>query len=520
MEFLLLTGIIFITIFSRFYQSFISRKLNTPDHYFHLLNTEEIRKRHHRIPERQSKFLIFNRFTAYPYFYHRILSYLSREFVERYGRYQSALFDILQVIIIFTVTKFYLAKSAGELPYYIPLICSLSYSLYPIFFKVGDARNITLNARPVGELFSNIAIISLMLFCLTGSYVFIIISLLNGTLTFLSSKFGVQAYVFMSILIGLIGLNYLYVTIPAVSFLLAILMSGGKYLQVLNGHITHSYFIYKVRGNPGLGYSILWKFLGILKKNPRNALEELYRFPLFSILIHSPFYLVLIVFAFVKFPVFFRDGFVQFFSIWAVAGFLVVILTSFKKTKFLGEADRYGLYCAMPLAIIAPMFLYENLDPDLFLIIMALYFSLCLIYIYITYRVWGSMPTSENHLTLINYLKSLPPSNCACNPISLSYEMAYMTQHMILFNPPGFGYHLKNYPEDLKLYNELYSTYPLLNKNLIRLKEKYKLDFLILRNKYAYKSFSNIRELVSEYDLDNCIKVYENNDYQVFDMNA
>jgi hypothetical protein len=518
MDFLLLITVVVITFISRIIPGYIGRNLNAPDHYYHLLAADEIRRNNFKLPERHSKFLIYNKFIAYPYFLHLVFSHFTKKCLETYSRFQSAIYDSLQVVIIFFFVKYFIANTITIAPHYLPYLCILSYAIYPIFFKIGDSRNITLNARPAGELFFNISFLALFLFLLSGNIFFLLGSVLFGALIFLSSKFGAQAYVFISIITGILSLNIFYVLLPFVSFLLAILISKGKYLKVLNGHITHSYFIYKIRGNPGIDCALIWKVLKQFKNAPIKAIEELYKFPLISILIHSPFYIFLFYFILSDRSFIHLHKEYKILIAWAIAGFITMIITSFRKTKFLGEADRYGLYCVFPLVVIVPVFINNNYD-DVFNYIAISFYCLCLIYIIITFKVWSLMPSRKYHSELIKYLDSLPPSNCVTNPISLSYEMAYFTKHKILYNPPGFGYHLKNFNMDLETYKELYYKYPLITKNIKNLKDKYDLDYLIFKKKYAYKSYSNIKNLREGYELDSYRVLFENEDFMVLKIN-
>lgn len=514
---LLLVGIVVFTIISRFIQSYIGKKLNAPDHYYHLIATDEIRKNGHKLPDRNSKFIVFNRFTAYPFLIHIIYSYFRKKAFEKLSRYQSGIFDTIQVIIIFLFARFLLNTYATDLPYYIPYLCAIFYSIYPIFFKIGDSRNITLNARPVGELFSNISLLSLIMYLTTGNLLALSASVIAGSLVFLSSKFGTQAYVFISIFTAALSFRLAFIIIPFISFLLALMLSKGKYLHVINGHITHSYFIYKVRNNPGLDYCSVFRVFGKLFKDPIKTIEELYKFPLFSIILHSPFYIILFYFIFSKHS--FIESLSEFslLGCWALAGFITVILTSFKKTKFLGEADRYGLYAVLPLVILVPFQAFTE-NPAAFKYIFLTFCILSVIYIFITYKVWSLMPSRKYNAELVQFLETLPYSNCVTNPISLSYEMAYLTKHKILYNPPGFGYSLKNYKKDLAFYSELYFSYPLITKNICELIKKYNLHYLILKKNYAYKSYSNIKDLREEYDLTEFLNVFENKDFVVFKL--
>ena len=128
------------------------------------------------------------------------------------------------------------------------------------------------------------------------------------------------------------------------------------------------------------------------------------------------------------------------------------------------------------------------------------------------------MPSRKNLSDLISFLEILPVSNCITNPINLSYEVAYLSKHRLLYNPPGFGYSLRNYTRDLNLYNELYDKYPLISKNISALANKYNLDYLIQKKKYDYKSYSSMRDLTDEYELNSFIRVYENEDFILFKL--
>ena len=422
------------------------------------------------------------------------------------------------MIGIYLLIKYYSDYSNNLIPSYVYFAAGLLFATYPLLMRVGDSKNVAASARPLGEFLVVLAILFAILFTLEHNIIYLLLSIFSGALVLLSSKFGMQAWLFLSIILSLFQWNITFILIVLASYLVAIILSWGGYLRVLNGHIAHSNFMMRVRYRAGLGYKLLLKLPKMIFENPKRAIEELYKFPIVSIFIFSPLLFFLVVFLSKDSHLIFESSFFNPFFIWGAGSLLICFFTSFEKTKFLGQAERYGDYSVFALVTIIPIYIYQFHNSRI------LWFTLAAVVIYnlvlyaISLYVWLYIYPSLKNLNLaVDKLKSLESKNIACIPINLSYQIAYQTDHKLLFHPPGFGNHIKKFDKDLQRYNKLYFKYPLLNTNLQKLSKDYGIQILVAKKKYAFRSVMNAKNIDEIYDFSTLCKIYENDEYYIYE---
>jgi len=163
-------------------------------------------------------------------------------------------------------------------------------------------------------------------------------------------------------------------------------------------------------------------------------------------------------------------------------------LTSFRLFSFLGEAERYGDYSVFAISLIIPVYLI-NQHPEINIYYIFAPFLLwhLILYSVVLFGWLKIMPSDSNVKPVIKYLNTLTKSNVAIIPVNLSYQISYQTQHNVLFNVV-FSDKIFEYNEEMKLFNELYYKYPLLNRDLDFLIKKYKIDFYVVKKYYSYMS--------------------------------
>src|SRR5688572_23940041 len=91
------------------------KNFNGTDSQFHCYYIDLIRSNGHVLPERENRVLGGSNECTYPYFYHWLLSFFSKSFVEFWDRFSGFVFDalngLLVLLLLSTVREFNLYES-------------------------------------------------------------------------------------------------------------------------------------------------------------------------------------------------------------------------------------------------------------------------------------------------------------------------------------------------------------------------------------------------------------------------
>lgn len=337
-------SVLFVFVFiSRSVYSWISWSI-ARDGYAHLHLIQDIRDEAHRIPRKPSKTATSGVY-GYPFLMHWVLSFVPSRFDDTVDRYFSGSLDLMFSVVLISLVPL------GVLGRDQLLLALVLFLTTPGFVRPDASHGKGLSARKPGLLLTTLSLLTLSLWFTTGSLVYLLSSVFFGGLVFLTSKFGLQAYLFVSL--GL-AVAFSYVALVAVlfAFVFATLVSGGRYLMVGRGHLRHLYEYavskqFKVSyAKPDVslpGFPTFGSF--------RELLETVYRskalFPVFN-------YPILLAFlaGFVLVGSDMTDpGLLHIFIVWIFAGVLTFVVTSLPYLRFLGQAERYLEYVYLPMVV-------------------------------------------------------------------------------------------------------------------------------------------------------------------------
>ncbi len=169
------------------YPRILNKKFGV-DIWTHLLYLKEYYKQG-GIPRNISNGFLVPGEYDYPPIFILILSRFPFKLVEKYEFLFSPFFDSLLILFMFFMS-FYLTRNS-----FFALLTQILYTLTPIIIL----ENSSATPRSLGYSLFTVLFISLFLFLQTSQSPFLLISLICGTLIFLSHRFTTQGFLFFSV---------------------------------------------------------------------------------------------------------------------------------------------------------------------------------------------------------------------------------------------------------------------------------------------------------------------------------
>lgn len=324
---------------------FFQRKLqfSFSDHYFHVGMVRAIQSNKHRFVAEHPNFLVERNF-AYPQLYHWILSFLPEDAYLKKHYLINLTFSLLSFVTA-ELLLWFLFRDMFETPAIEIPLCGLLLATTPIFYLPWNARNMGLSPRSLGVLlgqaFSLLVLYNLLHFSwlITGFILFIAI------LSVLSSQFTTQYIVFSSLLISVLFLHVWPLTVLFFSFFIPWIFMPSVMNKYFRGQLWHKYIFSKYLSREyvlSARYSI-WRdlagdILRQFKRNKKAAIIYTYTNPFLLLIWAIPLF----------FPVLIIDGLhaqtdplKRQLLLFNSLGLLLFVVFSFRKTRFLGEPERY-----------------------------------------------------------------------------------------------------------------------------------------------------------------------------------
>ncbi len=330
---------------------------------YHMLLRREIRRHRLRMPRRVQAMALDEEQT-YPWWYHWLLALFPERWLIRVPPLVSTLLDAVHAVIVVVLAARLVPDSAAT----VGLVAGLLFATAPALLVVGiGPRAYEITPRPLGELCFTIFMAATGAYLATAQAIWIVTAVLAGVVLLMSSKFAAQVIVFCVPVIAAVTRTWAPLGLAAASFAAALLLTRGRYWWILSGQwqhlrifrrrLQHEHVILRDRNRWGA----LAAALGQAIRAPRNraALGELARlaehntvlqFLLRNLLWCGTLALVAAG-AFSTWPD--DRGWRQWLVAWAVAPILPFLLSSLRRFRFLGEAERYPEYAVPAVSILA-----------------------------------------------------------------------------------------------------------------------------------------------------------------------
>lgn len=314
------------------------------DAYAHMLYVRDIKANGHRIPNRPRQVETSGTY-AYPFLLHWLLSFQPLSWLQGIDRYFSSISDVAFGLLLLAL----IPLGVGD-PWLV--LFGLAVLLVtPQFLRPDLPNAIGLSSRKPGLLLTTASILAFTTWLLDGSAVALTVALLAGTAVFLSSKFSVQALLFVTLGLATVSVSALGLFVAAA--ILAVVLSGGAYLPVARSHVAHlhEYALVKqhkifepVRLNP----------IGIARDihDFDDLLRALYNNRLVRPLVNNPYAIAVGVTILARAWTGRSLGVPRVFYAWIGACVVAFVLTSLPYMLFLGKAERYLEYAFLPAVVV------------------------------------------------------------------------------------------------------------------------------------------------------------------------
>ncbi len=344
--------------------NFISTKLNTSgsDHYYHLGLIRLIKKNRNRFISSWSN-IIGHKNLSYPQLLHWILSFFEENRILKFSRYCGTLFSFLNLSGLLLIAWQYHDKfliEVIELRVFI-LYIGLIYLFTPFNYVSWNAKNTGISARGLGTLLIQLYIANILFWSDFSEIYFVLLGLTITLIVILSSQIGFQYILLSSVFLSIALQNATIVLFPFLGVGLYFLLMPKTALNWVKGQLNHKYLYYKYLAKifilpkrPSIWRDFIYDFWIIFFKNPIKGLWYLYNNPAVNIVRGFPYIIPLLYIYTVSEPYYLDSLYkILFVSI------LLFLLISFRKTRFLGEPERYVEFVA-PFAILQFVILFHE----------------------------------------------------------------------------------------------------------------------------------------------------------------
>lgn len=453
------------------------------DHYVHLRIIRFLKKNKKYFLK--DVFTLNEKYCFYPFFFHWLISLtpidINKNFIRIY-------YTILVVRLInFSFFLFYFTEfSFQEI-----LLCVLTYLSFPFNYLKWNSINKGFSARGFGILLAEIFLYFTYSFIVFNQNIYLLINLFIALIILLSSQLTYQFLLLSSIFFFIYYLNIIFLILPIISALILYVLNREVFVNFFYGQYYHkrNYCLYFIKSHFKIRESyyrdFFYDFFVEFKKDFKHGLKYFFTNPFIEIIYGFPL-LIMIFFRLNNETIYDNKILLLFISV----GVLSFLATSLKKTRFLGEPQRY-IQFVIPFIIIFAVKEYEDYEIIYFLVL-----SILIILIY--HRIYSNEninPHYDFQKNLDTIKKSLPNSsliisndiqklkilssefNVICNDWSRKFKNeqefnSFHKNNYTIHSVLGLLYFYKKFKPNILLLNEeLYDNKEIfLIKNNIRLK--------------------------------------------------
>lgn len=492
---------------------------DSSDSGYHLLLRKVIREHGMRMPGKVEA-LALDEAQRYPWLFHVMIAMLPDRVVLRYPALISVLTDGFMVLAAMLLAG-HMYGSLVDMPSALPMLAAgLLVASSPAFLAAGvGPRAYEVTPRPVGEMFFCLAMVCGGMFHSEYPYAWLVGACLLMGLALLSSKFTVQVAVFCLPVMSLLMRDVWPAVMLAGGFLVAIVVSRGRYLEVLRGQFHH---LDVYRRRIAYDHEALWwrNNLMVIGRNVMKALRGagslrhaifmvlclLEKSTLVLFLTRNLVWLVAAsVYVFGELLAEGLSGWHQWLTVWLMAPLFPFLLTSLRPFLFLGEAERYMEYATIPAAVLVAGLIFTSSAWVAVLLCggILIWTVLFMSYTYCRMNMRQSL-TGPDDDDLVAFLNA-QPSESRVLPLSiqLAFRFVWKTRVPFLVGIDGVVWR--------RDYDKMFWRYPWISTDLSWwIREKSASLLLIDR-----KTLANLHDTALKYDVNPYPLVFQNDTYEV-----
>lgn len=390
-------------------------KTSTPgsDHYIHFGYINSIKENKNRFITKVNTFINEDEFPD-PQLYHWLLSLIPSKFLYKYYNFFGLIFNVLSFAFFGKFLSLVYPKLSiqTDLNTFI-LLSGLIYILTPFQFFSWNAKSVGLSARGFGVMLGHLFIYGVTLYLLSNNVEYLLFSLIISYIILLSSQFSFQFILFFSFLASILFLNIYIFLIPYVSILLFII-TFPKWSKVFfkrqKKYKWMYYSVFSRKFGLKMRYSI-WRdfvydfFIIIKERGVVRGLEYIYRNPVIELFLGFPFIVLVFLHLFsVDFTFSYPKEIITLTVLIAVG---IFIITSFRKTRFLGEPQRYIEFIFPIISISAVIYSTSTAVITIYLILSVVIIVFELIIIsFVAKKNGKGLTTPQKNLELLSLVKN------------------------------------------------------------------------------------------------------------------
>lgn len=438
------------------------------DTWYHLLLSDTVRETW-SLPERVDQF-IFDAPYDYPPALHVLLALFPSDLVYRFRWAFSPIIELAHLLLVGGVTYLLIGEPVT------PLVAMAIYATTPALLR----HFTTLTPRVLGSFLFSLTVLSLLFAVQRGSVWHFAAPVLFGTALLLTHRMSTQTLAFFCLFLAIWFANPVYAAVLVPAFLLAVALSGGQYLRVLEGHLSIINFWrkqhrkgqppgefmrqYGQHGTMESANASLWTRLVAVAKRYRHTVlfigGQVWLFLLAALILAGYGYATL-------------GPFQRALTIWALFILGLAVLTQFvPKFKLIGEGHKYYMWGGLPTAVTLASIL-RSVDSPLLYAVFGLGSIALMAYITLRMRFIVANAQKVNFSVggddeVVEYIKAVEGRNVMCLPHNLSYATMYFADADVLYsqNPGG--------DEKVKAF------FPVPTEPLYDLAETHDIDFVLL----------------------------------------
>lgn len=462
------------------------------DHYYHTLIIDLILKHKRKFVFTHDN-IINENIVSYPQLMHWILSFFSKEFIEKISSKLIIIFSLLSSICFFiflNIISTYVKLFEDD--YYV-VLASLVFYLIPYNYHSGNAKNTGASARGLGLLLGQVLLYFLVLYKLSDNYIYLWFSVIPCFLSFISSQFATQYVIFYLTILSISFLDIYFILVLLSSFALFLLTMPKVALNYFKGQYGHKKLysqylasVYILKNRPSI-WGDIFVFLPkqIYYFIKRDILKIKYKLrdylnnnSLIILIFQIPLILVVMIDGYNN--SFQYSGYEKILMTFLLALFLIFLVITFRPFRFLGEPERYLEFGFGILAILSLLVLPNNL---IFVNI-----GFCIIYLIADYflrlknnRANEVIKIDSNFNSFINDAKNLLLKDKDAILLSDSVEL---TKFFLDVRLKIYFFVVNLEKSDEFHFKDLYKTvYAYISPDvMIRLIKHYKVTYLVIDN--------------------------------------
>lgn len=421
-----------------------------------------------------------------PLLWHFMLKPFPMHWLLRYGKGLNVALDSLFAVLIFIYGLWY------DLSSVVSLTASVTYILTPMFFSAlsWGPRVANLTPRLFSEVFTNLFFMTLLL-PNTGSVVKIVPSTIFGFFVIASSKFGLQALLFITPIICILTRDALPLVALCSGFGVTLLLSGGQYIDIAKEQLHHLYWYFINNRARKTEVSQRNSFKRLFEKERETTLKRhilnicmkcLVTNSFTAVLLKMPILVVVLCHYAVNYG---RSDIPQYLTPPFWSALIVYLLVNVPCLLFLGEAERYLNHVAFFVVTVFAYVFHADLQVLVGIFAYGLIFWSIEVLFLPKIRLVGNARSNhreEADAEIIEWLnKVMCKLKILCYPYHAVgvYKIMLLTHHIVYF--PHFA--LKN-QKNTEEFSKFDAGYPFIKLQLLDdMAKEFDVDFVIIDKK-------------------------------------